>query len=140
MKKTLLTLPVLLTLSSCSLIDHYNKPQEELHTDVRTPHIKDINFNKEGSLPQDIKNQRYYDVNFSGSAVENCEVRDYGDARVRSRGKNKILIGDAHDWDIVRIDCGKNKGNGKTDENHDLEIKVYTPEKVYHGKTEIKHE
>ncbi len=36
--------------------------------------MQDLNFNKEGKLPQDIENEKYYDVNISGSAIKNCEI------------------------------------------------------------------
>lgn len=53
---------------------------------------------------------------------------------------NKIFIGNARDWDIVRIDCRQGIGNGKTGEKHDLEIKVFSDEKTYHTKTQVEHQ
>lgn len=140
MKKLLLLLCASSVLASCSSLTHNDKPQEELFIDLRTPHIKDINFSNTGELPKDIQNQEYYTVRVSGSAIENCDVVDYGDAKIKHEGENKIFIGEANDWDIVRIDCRKDSGKGKTDENHTLEIEVYTPDKIYHGKTSVKHE
>lgn len=140
MKNLILILAITSLLSSCSYLKGPDKPEEELYIDIRTPHVQDMNFNETGQLPKDIKNQTYYDVDISGSALEKCEVVDYGDTKVRKSGKNKIFIGKAHDWDILRIDCRKNKGNGKSNEQHDLIIKIYSNDKIYHGKTEVKHE
>lgn len=53
---------------------------------------------------------------------------------------NKIFIGNARDWDIVRIDCRQGIGNGKTGEKHDLEIKLFSDEKTYHTKTQVEHQ
>ncbi|AIT09049.1 hypothetical protein LO80_03025 [Candidatus Francisella endociliophora] len=139
MKKLFLLIPALTTLSSCAYFDT-NKPEEELYIDIRTPHIQDINFNETGDLPKDIQNQKYYDVRVSGSAIENCDVVDYGDAKIRHEGKNKIFIGQANDWDVVRIDCRKYAGKGKSKETHGLEIKVFSNDKIYHGKTQVEHE
>ncbi len=73
-----------------------SKPQEELYINITSPHTKNVNFNKKGELPKDIKNQKYYNVEVSGSALENCDVIDYGDVKIKRSGMNKIFIGDFH--------------------------------------------
>ncbi|AJI44542.1 hypothetical protein IBE11_05040 [Francisella tularensis subsp. novicida] len=140
MKNLLLLLALVSMLTSCAYIEGYNKPQEELYINITSPHTKDINFNEKGELPKDIKDQNYYDVEVSGSALENCDVIDYGDVKIKRSGMNKIFIGNARDWDIVRIDCRQGIGNGKTGEKHDLEIKVFSDEKTYHTKTQVEHQ
>lgn len=37
------------------------------------------------------------------------------------------------------MDCCQGIDNGKNDEKHDLEIKVFSNEKTYHTKTEVEH-
>ena len=91
MKKLLLVLPIFLTLTSCAYIEGYDKPQEELYINITSPHTKDVNFNEKGELPKDIKNQKYYNVKVSGSALENCDVIDYGDVKIKRSGMNKII-------------------------------------------------
>ncbi|APC91275.1 MULTISPECIES: hypothetical protein [Francisella] len=139
MKKLLLILPIFSTLTSCAYIKGYNKPQEELYINITSPHIKDVNFSEKGELPKDIKNQNYYNVEVSGSALTNCDVIDYGGVKIKHSGKNKIFIGNAHDWDIVRIDCRQDISNGKNGEKHDLEIKLFSDKKIYHTKTVVEH-
>lgn len=51
---------------------------------------------KKRELPKDIKNQKYYNVEISGSALENCDVIDYSDVKIKRSGMNKIFIGDFH--------------------------------------------
>ena len=138
MKKLILLTSCYLTLMACAKL--HNNPTQDLYINIKTPSMQDLNFNKEGKLPQDIENEKYYDVNISGSAIKNCEVIDYCDIQIKSPGHNKIFIGDASDWDIVRIDCRKDQGEGKTKQEYDLNIEVYSPENTYKKSTKVIHE
>ncbi|MDE5014766.1 hypothetical protein NAI47_12200, partial [Francisella tularensis subsp. holarctica] len=73
-------------LTSCAYIEGYNKPQEERYINITSPHTKDINFNEKGELPKDIIDQNYYDVEDSGSALQNCDVIDYCDVKIKRSG------------------------------------------------------
>lgn len=114
-----------------------NNPTKELYANIKSPYITDLNFNKEGKLPKDIENEQYYKINVSGTAIQNCSVTDYSDIEITSAGNNKIFIGDASDWDIVRIDCRGIEGNGKAGKKYNLNIEVYSPETTYKGSAEV---
>ncbi|AJI53490.1 hypothetical protein [Francisella philomiragia] len=138
MKKLFIISPFLLSLVACAHLGNSDK-MTELYIDKKAPDIQDINFNKSGTLPANVENQSYYNVITSGSAITNCSVFDYGSKKIDEPGKNQIFIGDARDWDIVRIDCRKNHGEGKTGEKYNLEIKVFTDGTTYYASTEVVH-
>ncbi|MEY8702344.1 hypothetical protein AB4F11_04900 [Francisella philomiragia] len=138
MKKLFIISPFLMSLVACT---HFgsNDKMTELYIDKKAPNIQDINFNKSGTLPANIEHQSYYNVIVSGSAITNCNVMDYGSKTIDEPGKNQIFIGDASDWDIVRIDCRKSHGKGKAGEKYNLEIKVFADNTTYYASTEVMH-
>lgn len=138
MKKLFIISPFLLSLVACAHLGNSDKITE-LYIDKKAPDIQDINFNKSGTLPANVENQSYYNVITSGSAITNCSVFDYGSKKIDEPGKNQIFIGDARDWDIVRIDCRKNHGKGKAGEKYNLEIKVLADGTTYYASTEVVH-
>lgn len=138
MKKFFLIIPAVISLSSCAHLSA-EKSKTDLHITSVSPHIQDINFNEEGQLPEGIKNQSYYKIKASGSAIKNCEVIDYGTVDIKHSGKSNIFIGDARDWDIVRIDCRKDHGLGKSGEKYDFKVNVYANGLTYHASTKIEH-
>ncbi|WP_395167109.1 hypothetical protein [Francisella salimarina] len=138
MKKLFTISPLLLSLIACAHLDNNDK-MTELYVDKKTPNIQDISFNKLGTLPTNIEHQSYYNVIVSGSAIANCNVFDYGSKKIDEPGKSQIFIGDARDWDIVRIDCRKNNGKGKAGEIYDLKIKLLSNDTTYYASTKIRH-
>ena len=120
--------------------NHPHKHKKELYTDIKSPYVTDLNFNKKGKLPKDIENEQSYNINISGTAIDNCVVTDYADIQITSSGANQIFIGDASDWDIVRIDCRDIQGKGKVGEKYNLNIELYGPTTTYKGSAEVLHE
>lgn len=139
MKKIFLIIPAVISLSSCAYFGS-EKSKTDLYVNPISDHIKDINFNETGKLPNGIKNQNYYTIKASGSAIKNCEVIDYGVLDIKHSGKNTIFIGNARDWDIVRIDCRKDHGVGKSGEKYNFKVNVYANGLTYHASTEVEHE
>ena len=138
MKKIILVTCILFGLSSCIYLNE-TEPKIDLYNHSVSPSITDINFNKEGTVPDSIILEHYYDVKASGTAINACDVIDYGINNINKPGYNDILIGNAGDWDIVRVDCRVGRGDGVKGQKYNFNITVFGNEHTYISSTTVVH-
>ena len=109
MKKIILVTIMLFGLSSCTYLNK-EESKTPLFNHTVDKSITDMNFNQKGTVPGSITLEHYYDIKASGSAIHGCDVIDFGMNNVKKPGYSDIFIGNADDWDIVRIDCRAGRG------------------------------
>jgi hypothetical protein len=138
MKKIILLSTIVFGLSSCIFLNE-EEPQLPLFNYAIEPSIVDINFNKEGTVPASIILEHYYDIKASGTAIQACDIIDFGVNNLDKPGYGDIFVGDADDWDIVKVDCRAGRGNGVKGQKYDFNIIVYGIENTYNGSTTVVH-